>query len=138
MKVSEEVDALFTMGFDTVRFLAVPKIIATVLVVPVLTLFSDLFAILGGLLVGVFMLDLTVNSYVAQTIKTLTLFDVFLGLIKSAVFAFLVAWIGCFRGFQVKGGAASVGESTTSAVVSGIFLIIFSDAIFSVIIRYWR
>jgi phospholipid/cholesterol/gamma-HCH transport system permease protein len=137
MKVSEEVDALFTMGFDTVRFLAVPKIIATVLVVPVLTLFSDLFAILGGLLVGVFMLDLTVNSYVAQTIKTLTLFDVFLGLIKSAVFAFLVAWIGCFRGFQVKGGAASVGESTTSAVVSGIFLIIFSDAIFSVIIRYW-
>jgi phospholipid/cholesterol/gamma-HCH transport system permease protein len=137
MKVSEEVDALFTMGFDTVRFLAVPKIVATVLVVPVLTLFSDLFAILGGLLVGVFMLDLTVNSYVAQTIKTLTLFDVFLGLFKSAVFAFLIAWIGCFRGFQVKGGAASVGESTTSAVVSGIFLIIFSDAIFSVIIRYW-
>jgi phospholipid/cholesterol/gamma-HCH transport system permease protein len=137
MKVSEEVDALFTMGFDTVRFLAIPKIVATILVVPVLTLFSDLFAILGGLLVGVFMLDLTVNSYVAQTIKTLTLFDFFLGLSKSAVFAFLVSWIGCFRGFQVKGGAASVGESTTSAVVSGIFLIIFSDAIFSVIIRYW-
>ena len=137
MKVSEEVDALFTMGFDTVRFLALPKIIATVLVVPVLTLFSDLFAILGGLLVGVFMLDLTVNSYVAQTIKTLTVFDVLLGLFKSAVFAFLIAWIGCFRGFQVKGGAASVGESTTSAVVSGIFLIIFSDAIFSLIIRYW-
>jgi phospholipid/cholesterol/gamma-HCH transport system permease protein len=137
MKVSEEVDALFTMGFDTVRFLAVPKIIASVLVVPVLTLFSDLFAILGGLLVGVTMLDLTVNSYVAQTIKTLTVSDVVLGLSKSAVFAFLIAWIGCFRGFQVKGGAASVGEATTSAVVSGIFLIIFSDAIFSVIIRYW-
>jgi phospholipid/cholesterol/gamma-HCH transport system permease protein len=137
MKVSEEVDALFTMGFDTVRFLAVPKIVATVLVVPLLTLFSDLFAILGGLVVGVFMLDLTVNSYVAQTIKTLSLFDVFFGLSKSAVFAFLIAWIGCFRGFQVKGGAASVGESTTSAVVSGIFLIILSDAIFSVILRYW-
>ena len=137
MKVSEEVDALFTMGFDTVRFLAVPKIVATAVVVPVLTLFSDLFAILGGLLVGVFMLDLTVNGYVAQTIKTLTVFDVFLGLLKSVVFAFLIAWIGCFRGFQVEGGAASVGESTTSAVVSGIFLIIFSDAIFSVIIRYW-
>jgi phospholipid/cholesterol/gamma-HCH transport system permease protein len=137
MKVSEEVDALFTMGFDTVRFLAVPKIVATVLVVPLLTLFSDLFAILGGLVVGVFMLDLTVNSYVAQTVKTLSLFDVFFGLSKSAVFAFLIAWIGCFRGFQVKGGAASVGESTTSAVVSGIFLIILSDAIFSVILRYW-
>ncbi|MBW1743417.1 MAG: MlaE family lipid ABC transporter permease subunit [Deltaproteobacteria bacterium] len=137
MKVSEEVDALFTMGFDTVRFLAVPKIVATVLVVPLLTLFSDLFAILGGLVVGVFMLDLTVNSYVAQTIKTLTVFDVSFGLSKSVIFAFLIAWIGCFRGFQVKGGAASVGESTTSAVVSGIFLIILSDAIFSVILRYW-
>jgi phospholipid/cholesterol/gamma-HCH transport system permease protein len=137
MKVSEEVDALFTMGFDTVRFLAVPKIVASVLVVPVLTLFSDLFAILGGFVVGVFMLDLTAHGYVAQTIKTLSVFDVFWGLFKSGVFAFLIAWIGCFRGFQVEGGAASVGEAATSAVVSGIFLIILFDAIFSVILRYW-
>jgi phospholipid/cholesterol/gamma-HCH transport system permease protein len=125
------------MGFDTVRFLAVPKIVASVLVVPVLTLFSDLFAILGGFVVGVFMLDLTAHGYVAQTIKTLSVFDVFWGLFKSGVFAFLIAWIGCFRGFQVEGGAASVGEAATSAVVSGIFLIILFDAIFSVILRYW-
>jgi phospholipid/cholesterol/gamma-HCH transport system permease protein len=138
MKVSEEVDALFTMGFDTTRFLALPKIVASVLVVPLLTLFSDLFAILGGLVVGVFMLDLTASAYVGQTMKTLTLFDVYWGLMKSGVFAFLIAWIGCFRGFQVKGGAASVGQATTSAVVSGIFLIILFDAIFSVVLRYWR
>lgn len=137
MKVSEEVDALFTMGFDTTRFLALPKIVAAVLVVPLLTLFSDLFAILGGLVVGVFMLDLTASAYVAQTVKTLSLFDVYWGCAKSGVFAFLVAWIGCFRGFQVRGGAASVGEATTSAVVSGIFLIILFDAVFAVIIRYW-
>jgi phospholipid/cholesterol/gamma-HCH transport system permease protein len=137
MKVSEEVDALFTMGFDTTRFLALPKIIASVIVVPLLALFSDLFAILGGLVVGVFMLDLTANAYVAQTLKTLSLFDVYWGLLKSGVFAFLIAWIGCFRGFQVRGGAASVGEATTSAVVSGIFLIILFDAIFSVVLRYW-
>ncbi len=138
MKISEEIDALFTMGFDPNRFLVVPKIVATVIVVPFLTLFSDLFAILGGLVVGVFMLDLTANSYVSQTIKTLTLFDVFWGFLKSIVFAFLITVVGCLRGFQVKGGAASVGQATTSAVVTSIFLIILTDAVFAVILRYWR
>jgi len=137
MKISEEVDALFTMGFDPTRFLVVPKVIASVIMVPILTLFSDVFAILGGLLVGISMLDLTVNSYIAQTIKTLTLFDVFFGVLKSAVFALLIAGIGCLRGFQVRGGAASVGEATTSAVVSSIFLIILTDSLFSVVLRYW-
>jgi phospholipid/cholesterol/gamma-HCH transport system permease protein len=137
MKISEEVDALFTMGFNPVLFLVVPKLIAALIMVPILTLFSDLFAIIGGLIVGISMLDLTVNSYVAQTIKTLTLFDVFWGVLKSGIFAVLITWIGCLRGFQVSGGAASVGQATTSAVVSSIFLIILSDSIFSVILRYW-
>jgi phospholipid/cholesterol/gamma-HCH transport system permease protein len=137
MKISEEVDALFTMGFDPTRFLVVPKIIASVIVVPLLTLFSDVFAIFGGLVVGVSMLDLTASAYIDQTIKTLDLFDVFWGFLKSGVFALLIAWIGCLRGFQVRGGAASVGQATTSAVVSSIFLIIVSDSIFSVILRYW-
>jgi phospholipid/cholesterol/gamma-HCH transport system permease protein len=137
MRISEEIDALFTMGFDPTRFLAIPKVIASLVVVPLLTLFSDLFAILGGLVVGVFMLDLTANAYMAQTFATLTPFDVFLGVLKSAVFAFLISWIGCFRGFRVRGGAAGVGEATTSAVVSGIFLIIVTDSLFSVILRYW-
>lgn len=137
MKISEEVDALFTMGFDPTRFLVVPKIIASVVMVPILTLFSDLFAMAGGLVVGVFMLDLTANAYVGQTIKTLKLFDVFWGFLKSGVFGLLIAWIGCLRGFQVRGGAAAVGQATTSAVVSSIFLIILSDSIFAVILRYW-
>jgi phospholipid/cholesterol/gamma-HCH transport system permease protein len=137
MRISEEIDALFTMGFDPTRFLAVPKIVASLVVVPLLTLFSDLFAILGGLVVGVLMLDLTANAYIAQTFVTLTPFDVFLGVLKSAVFAFLISWIGCFRGFRVRGGAAGVGEATTSAVVSSIFLIILTDSVFSVILRYW-
>ena len=137
MKISEEVDALFTMGFDPTRFLVVPKIIATVTMVPLLTLFSNIFAIIGGLLVGVFMLDLTANAYIAQTMRTLTLFDVIWGFLKSGVFAFLIALTGCLRGFQVRGGAASVGQATTSAVVSSIFLIILSDSIFAVILQYW-
>lgn len=138
MQISEEIDALFTMGFNPTRFLVVPKIIASVIVVPILTLFSDLFAILGGLVVGVFMLDLTSNAYIAQTIKTLTLFDVFWGLMKSGVFAVTITWIGCFRGFRARGGAASVGQATTSAVVSSIFLIILTDSFLAVILRYWR
>jgi len=137
MKVSEEVDALFTMGFDPTRFLVIPKVLASVVVVPFLTLFSDLFGIAGGLLVGVFMLDLTTGAYIAKTVDTLTLFDVYWGLFKSAVFALLISWIGCFRGFRVAGGAASVGQATTSAVVSSIFLIILTDSLFAVILRYW-
>jgi phospholipid/cholesterol/gamma-HCH transport system permease protein len=91
MKISDEVDALFTMGFDPIRFLVMPKIVASVITVPILTLFSNLFAILGGLVVGVSMLDLTANAYMAQTLKTLTLFDVFWGFFKAAVFALLIA-----------------------------------------------
>jgi phospholipid/cholesterol/gamma-HCH transport system permease protein len=137
MKVSEEVDALFTMGFEPTRYLVVPKILASILVVPILTLFSDLFAILGGLTVGVFVLDLTANAYISQTIMDLTLFDIFWGVFKSGIFALLISWIGCLRGFRVDGGAESVGRATTSAVVSSIFLIIVSDSIFAVILRYW-
>ena len=137
MKISEEIDALFTMGFNTTIFLAVPRIIACIIVVPILTLFSDIFAISGGLLVGVFMLDLSTTSYINQTMETLTLFEVMWGLGKSFVFALLIAWIGCLRGFQTRGGADSVGNAATSAVVSSIFLIILFDSIFAVIRSYW-
>ncbi|NCC23578.1 MAG: MlaE family lipid ABC transporter permease subunit [Deltaproteobacteria bacterium] len=138
MIISEEVDALTTMGFNTTVFLVIPKLLATLAVVPLLTLFSDLFAIFGGLIVGVGMLDLTAHSYIEQTIRTLKVFDVVWGFFKSAIFALLISWIGCFRGFQVRGGADAVGRATTSAVVSAIFLIILADSILAVILRYWR
>ena len=137
MRISEEVDALFIMGFHPTMFLAVPRIVAAMLVVPLLTLFADLFAIAGGLVVGVFMLDLTAHSYIAQTLKTLTLFEVMWGLFKSFIFAAIVSWVGCLRGFQARGGASSVGNAATSAVVSAIFLIILFDSVFAVIRSYW-
>jgi phospholipid/cholesterol/gamma-HCH transport system permease protein len=138
MQISEEVDALFIMGFNPTLFLAVPRIIAAVVVVPLLTLFSNLFAIAGGLCVGVLMLNLTTSSYISQTLEALTLFEVLWGLMKSVVFAVLIAWIGCLRGFRARGGADAVGNAATSAVVSGIFLIILFDSIFAVIRSYWR
>ena len=118
MMVNEEVDALVTMGFDPVRFLAVPKVLATMIVVPLLTVYADLFGLLGGLIVGVLGLDLTVYTYITETQRSLDLFDIISSLIKAAVFAVLIAGIGCQRGFQVRGGAEAVGSATTSAVVA--------------------
>ncbi|RPH50040.1 MAG: MlaE family lipid ABC transporter permease subunit [Desulfobacteraceae bacterium] len=132
MKISEETDALFVMGFDPILFLAVPRILASIIVVPLLTLFSDIFAIAGGLVVGVLILDLTTSSYITQTIKVLTLFEIVWGMSKSAVFALIISWVGCLRGFQTRGGADAVGNAATSAVVSGIFLIILFDSMFAV------
>ena len=137
MKISEEIDALFTMGFDPVLFLAVPRLIASIIVVPLLTLFSNLFAISGGLMVGVFMLDLTPGTYIRETLSVLTLTEILWGMGKSAVFAMLIAWVGCLRGFQAKGGASAVGNAATSAVVSSIFLIILFDSILAVVRSYW-
>lgn len=137
MRISDEVDALFTMGISPTLFLVVPRIVAAVIVVPLLTLFADLFAIFGGLVISVSMLDLTISTYISQTIKALNIFEFSWGLMKSVVFAALIAWIGCLRGFQVRGGASEVGNAATSAVVSGIFLIILFDSIFAVIRSYW-
>ena len=138
MKVNEEVDALVTMGFDPVRFLAVPKVFAAILVVPLLTLFSDFFAILGGMTVAVLGLGLTFYTYTQETSWALQVFDIVAGVVKSVVFAILIAGIGCLRGFQARGGAEAVGNATTSAVVSGLFLIIVADSTFAIILNYVR
>ncbi|MBR9981575.1 MAG: MlaE family lipid ABC transporter permease subunit [Desulfatitalea sp.] len=137
MRISDEIDALYTMGFAPTLFLAVPRILAAMIMVPLLVLFSDLFAIAGGLVISVSMMNLTVATYIDQTLKALTLFELMWGLSKSVVFAALISWVACLRGFQVQGGAAQVGNAATSAVVSGIFLIILFDSIFAVIRSYW-
>ena len=138
MKVNEEVDALVTMGFNPVRFLAVPKVLASMIVVPLLTVYAIIFGLIGGLIIGVFGLDLTIYSYVTETQRSIELFDLAASLVKSVVFALLVAGIGCQRGFQVRGGAEAVGSATTSAVVAGIFLIIVTDSAFSLVLHYIR
>jgi len=138
MKVNEEVDALVTMGFDPIKFLAMPKVFAAMVVVPILTLFSDLFAIFGGLLVGVMGLNITPYTYLRQTASSFDTFDIVSGTVKSIVFAVLIAGIGCQRGFEVRGGAESVGNATTSAVVSSLFLIIVTDSTFAIILNYIR
>ena len=138
MKVNEEVDALITMGFSPIRFLAVPKLLASIFVFPILTGFSGISAVIGGLVVGVLGLNLTIYTYVQQTIRAVQIFDVMSGLVKSIVFATAIAAIGCQRGFKVRGGAEAVGSATTSAVVSAIFLIIVIDSTFAIVLHYIR
>jgi phospholipid/cholesterol/gamma-HCH transport system permease protein len=138
MLVNEEIDALATMGFDPVRFLVVPKVIASIAVVPILTLYADLLGILGGLIVGILGMDLTVYAYMQQTMESIEIFDVLSSLFKALCFAVLIAGISCHRGFQAKGGAEAVGTATTSAVVSSIFLIIITDSAFAIMLHYIR
>ncbi len=138
MMVKEEVDALIAMGFDPLRFLAVPKILAIVIVLPLLTLYSMFFCISGGFLVGVYLLDFTMYTYFNETMKNIAIFDLIASLIKSVVFAVIVAGIGCQRGFQVRGGAEAVGTKTTSAVVTSLFVIMFIECVFAIVLHYIR
>lgn len=136
MKVSEEVDALIAMGFNPQRVLVLPKVLAVALAMPCLLLIANVVGICGGAAIGVAFLDISLTAYFNETYAALNLWMVMQGLIKALVFAVLVAGIGCLRGLQVQSGAESVGRQTTSAVVSGIFMIIVANAIFTVIFQY--
>ena len=131
MKVAEEIDALRTMGFGPIRYLVLPRTVALMLVVPMLTLLADLVAIGGGLLVGVLSLDLTVSAYLGETQKALAVWDIFSGVLKSVVYALAIALISCQQGFAASGGAEGVGRRTTSSVVSILCCLILTDAGFT-------
>lgn len=137
MKVSEEVDALTTMGLDRTRFLVTPKLLALLVMLPCLTIVADLVGILGGLVVAVAGMDLPAQVYFRQLRSAVLPWDVVSGLVKTVAFAVLIAGVGCLRGFQATIGAESVGRITTSAIVAAIFLIILADAVFTVIFHYW-
>jgi phospholipid/cholesterol/gamma-HCH transport system permease protein len=133
MQVSEEIDALRVMGIDPIAFLAVPRLLALVLVVPLLTVLADVVGIFGGFLVGILYLDLTAVAFLDEAIRALRPWDLATGIIKSASFAFGVGLIGLFYGFRVRGGASEVGRTTTASVVAAIFYIIVADCTFSVV-----
>jgi len=132
MKVSEEIDALTTMGLEPVGFLVVPRVIAAVAMTPLLSVFAGLLGLIGGAVV-MRSLGFPLVTYIIQVKSAVTVGDLLGGLGKSFVFGIVVAAIGCLRGLQTKSGAGAVGESTTRAVVSGLVLITIVDGIFAVI-----
>jgi phospholipid/cholesterol/gamma-HCH transport system permease protein len=133
MKVNEEVDALTTLGMNPIDFLVTPRVLALILMMPLLTLYASLMGIFGGALVGISILDVSPIQYVSQTIAAVNLSSLFSGLFKSVVYGILVALAGCQQGMACGSSALAVGQCTTKAVVLGIVLIVISASILTVI-----
>ena len=133
MKVTEEIDALKMMAINPIRYIVVPKFHAITICMPLLVTMATIIGIVGGLIVGITYLDLSVVSFYTEVINVLTLKDVLIGLSKSVFFAWVIVIIGSFYGFKVTGGAEGVGKATTLSVVASIFAVIILDALFSLV-----
>ena len=141
MQVTEEVDALRTIGIPPMNLLVLPKLLALVIALPLLTLFADALSVFGGMVMAQTMLDVSYGDFLDRFPQVVTLTSFLIGIGKAPVFAAIIALVGCYQGFQVRGGADSVGRQTTVSVVQSIFLVIAADALFSVAlgsVGLWR
>lgn len=129
MKVSEEIDAMLTMGFVPARFLVIPKLIAMIAMLPLLTIFGDILGIIGGMLVGTSQLGIPLETYYQTTVIWVKSKYFFESILKGGVFAVIITTVGCWRGFRTGSGAIAVGKATTSTVVLCILLIIIADTL---------
>ncbi len=136
MKVSDEILALEVMAINPVGFLIRPRFIAMLIMLPCLTILADLFGILGGLTMGVSVLDIDTRLYIKTTLEALTLKDIFTGLIKSVVFAIIITINSCYQALIVEGGAAGVGRYTMISVVTSLLTIILADFFFTAVFFY--
>ncbi|MGH9388072.1 MAG: MlaE family ABC transporter permease, partial [Vicinamibacteria bacterium] len=127
MKVTEQIDAIRSMGIEPVRKLVVPRVLAATLLLPVLALIADVVGILGGLVVAVSEFDINAHFYLSTVRETLTLGDVMHGLTKAVFFGFFIALIGCYNGLRTSGGTVGVGRNTTQSVVISSIVVLVSD-----------
>ena len=133
MKVTEELDAIETMALHPIAFLVAPKLLAMLVMMPCLTIWADLMGVLGGSVFGMMGVNYTFGTYLAATRDALFIRDIITGLVKSIVFALVITGVGCQEGFSTDTGSEQVGRSTTAAVVTSIFLIVFVDLVFTAI-----
>jgi phospholipid/cholesterol/gamma-HCH transport system permease protein len=138
MQVNDEIDALTTAGIAPVQFLVLPRMLALILMTPLLTIYTDLFGMVGGSLVAVTMLDLSLTTYVTRLLQVVTMTDFVMGLVRASVFGVLIALAGCLRGMQCGRSASAVGLAATSAVVTSIVLTIIADGLLSMIFNVLR
>jgi len=129
MRVTEQIDALSTLRTNPVQYLIVPRVVAGVLMMPLLVLIGDVIGICGGYLVGVTKMDFNATTYLVNTWNTLKSMDIISGMTKAAVFGFIITVLGCYHGFKSQGGAQGVGQATTNAVVSSSILILIFNYI---------
>lgn len=132
MTVTEEIDAMRTIGIAPLELLVLPKIVALIIAVPLLTVFADVLGVFGGMLMAQAQLGVTYADFLDRFVKAVSVTSFLVGIGKAPVFGLIIAVVGCFQGFRTKGGADSVGRQTTRAVVQSIFLVIVADALFSV------
>ncbi len=132
-KITRELDAMKTMGFNLFEFLVLPRIIALMIALPLMIFFADIVGIFGGMVVAKYQMDISYVEFLKRLQSVLALKQLWTGLIKGPAFALLIASIGCFRGFQVSNNTESIGKYTTISVVNAIFLVIACDALFSVV-----
>jgi phospholipid/cholesterol/gamma-HCH transport system permease protein len=132
MKITEEVDALRTIGVGPVELLVLPKMLALIIALPLLTVYADAAGVFGGMLMAQTMLDVSFSAFIGRLDDAVSLSSYLTGIGKAPVFAAIIALVGCFQGFQVTGSADSVGRQTTVSVVQSIFLVILADALFSI------
>jgi phospholipid/cholesterol/gamma-HCH transport system permease protein len=133
MKVTEEIDALRTIGVGAQEQLVLPKVLALVVVLPLLTVYTDVTGVLGGMIMARAKLDVGFTVFLDRLDEAIMPSSYWTGLAKAPVFAMIIALVGCYRGFHVTGSAESVGEQTTMSVVQAIFLVIATDALFSIV-----
>jgi phospholipid/cholesterol/gamma-HCH transport system permease protein len=133
MKTRDEVDALTVMGLEPMQMLVVPRVIALVLILPVLTFFADIMGLAGGTAIAQVLLHMSPAQYLSRLPQVVSLSDLMVGLFKAPVFAFCIAAIACMHGLRVSGSAESVGRETTRSVVKSIFLVLVLDALFSIL-----
>ena len=129
MRVTEQIDALKTLSADPISYLVVPRIIAGIIMLPILIIFADIIGIMGGWFIGIQSLDFNGSVYIKNTIDFLDASDIYSGLIKASVFGFIISVMGSYQGFHSRGGAQGVGRATTNAVVSASVLILASNYI---------
>ncbi|MCA9406702.1 MAG: ABC transporter permease [Candidatus Omnitrophica bacterium] len=138
MNVNDQILATRTMGVDPVEFLVVPRMLACMLVLPILTIISEIVGIYGGYLIGISEANIPGNFYMSQTFRSISFVDFFSGFIKVFFFAFLIGWICCYQGFFTRGGSLGVGKYTTKAVAFSYINIIISNTILTkIIITFW-
>lgn len=133
MRVTEQIDALYVLACNPVKYLIVPRLIAAVIMMPLLTGIANFVGVVGGYLVGVKLLGISGGLYINRTLEVVTMSDLGNGLIKAAIFGAIFALVGCYKGFYASGGAEGVGRATTEAVVLGSVLILMSDYLLTAI-----
>ena len=137
MKVTEELDAVRTLGLSPMQLLVVPRVCALMIAVPLLTVYADVLGVMGGSVIAASQLNVSVTEFISRFEEAVAIRHFYIGISKAPFFAIIIALVGCYQGFQIRGSVDDVGRRTTMSVVQSIFLVIVFDAFCSIVLSWW-